>query len=79
MRPELGQDSAPVAVVVEVCQQVEGFRNPAEFSHRATQRGWPTAALQDSKKLERFHCAHGNVSGDAKEIIPVRDDQAVLI
>lgn len=50
MRPELGQDSAPVAVVVEACHQVAGFRDPAEFSHRAIQRGWPTAALQNYQR-----------------------------
>ena len=48
---ELGQDSSPVAVVIEVGEGVEGFRYPAKFCHRTAQRGWPAASLQDAKKL----------------------------
>ena len=36
------------AVAVE---EVEGFRSPAEFSHRTAHQGWPTASLHDSTKL----------------------------
>ncbi len=36
------------AVAVE---EVEGFRNPAEFSYRTAHQGWPTASLHDTKKL----------------------------
>lgn len=48
---ELGQDSSPVAVVIEVGEEVEGFRYPAKFCHRTAQRGWPASSLQDAKKL----------------------------
>lgn len=72
---ELGQDSPPVTVVVEVCEQVQRFRYPAEFRDRTAKRCRPATALQNAKELGGFHRAGGEAPGDTEQVIPVRDDQ----
>ena len=72
---KLSQDSPPISVVIEVRQQVQGFRDPAQFRDRAAQWGRSAAALQDAEKLGCFYRPSGKASGDTEEVIPVRDDQ----
>lgn len=45
---EVGEDAPSVGLIVEVCEQVEGLGDPAQFGDRAAEWGGPAAALQDA-------------------------------
>jgi hypothetical protein len=75
---ELAPNEAPVLLVVEVRQQMDGLRNPAQFGQRLAKPGGTAAALERAHQLDGADRTHLERAGHPQHVIPVASHELAI-